>query len=155
MNAFMKKGVLLGLTVLLLSAACNKDKFESKPSLKLKDMNGNVIPIKATWVVRFDYTDKEGDIDDTLFMIRQRLNIRGSITMPALKFPVPTFPHQTKGEIKADLDYDRHLTVGLNPVGNSPNFETDTMMYKFVLKDKANNTSDTAVVGPIYVQRTP
>jgi hypothetical protein len=155
MHEFMKKGVLLGLSSIILSSACDKGKYETKPTLKLKSINGNVIPQNTSFVVQFEFTDKEGDVDDTLFVVRQRLNLKGQVTMPVLKFQVPQVPHQSKGEIKADLDYNRFLTVGMLPVGSFPNFEPDTMMYHFVLKDRADNLSDTVHVGPIYVMRVP
>jgi hypothetical protein len=155
MNAIMKKGVLMALFLFFLCAACSKDKYESKPTLKLLSINGNVIPkqMGSGLALEFEFTDKEGDVDDTLYIVRQRLNVKGPVTMPAFNFDVPTFPHQSKGELHVELDYTFHLTVGLNPIGQAPNFEPDTMIYKFVLKDKQNNLSDTVAVGPIIVIR--
>ena len=153
MNPYMKKGVLIALYLVLLSAGCSKDKYQTKPSLTLKSTNGDIIPKGATYSLEFEFTDKEGDIDDTLYIIRQRLNIKGMVTMPPFNFQVPEFPRQSKGEIRVDLDYNFHLTVGINPIGISPNFEPDTMRYKFVLKDRENNLSDTVEVGPTIIIR--
>ncbi len=153
MNEFMKRYVLLGVTVVFLSLSCNKDNFNTTPTLKLKSINGNVIPVKSDFIVQFEFTDKEGDIDDSLYVIRQRLNIRGAMTASPSRYTVPEFPHQTKGEIKVQLDYTLQLTSGFTEIGTAPNYEPDTMMYRFVLKDKANHFSDTVVVGPIFVLR--
>ena len=153
MNEFMKKGLMVLLSLVCITIACNKDKLSSTPSLKFKSSNGNHIPINVDYVVDFEFADKEGDIDDTLYVIRERLNQKGPVVMPTFNFRVPNFPHQSRGELKVTMDYNRVLIVGLLPIGSSPNFEPDTMQYHFALKDKANHISDTVLVGPVIVAR--
>ncbi len=156
MIEFMKKGILLGLTMVMIALACNKDKFQTKPTLKFKSENGNLIPINAAYIVEFDFTDKEGDVSDTLYVRKYRIN---TLQVPTLrdsfKLKVPEFPQNTQGVIKLQMDYQNYLISAQNPpnTGNPPHPEPDTLMIKFALKDKANNISDTVTTGPIVVIR--
>ena len=158
MNQLMKKGILIGFSVMLLSLACNKDKFETKPTLKLKSQNGNVFAKNEDGlVVEFEFTDKEGDVDDTIFIKKIRTNLRqaASTLRDSFKLKVPNFPHDTKGVIKVEMGYQDYLISAQPPPmsGNPPKPEPDTLMIKFALKDKGNHISDTVTVGPIYVIR--
>ncbi|HEY0679657.1 MAG TPA: hypothetical protein VGD17_15335 [Chitinophagaceae bacterium] len=144
--------VLLALAV----TACNKDKFQTKPTLSLKSMNGNVVPSGASLALEFEFTDKEGDVNDTLFVKKIRLN---KIKVPTVRdsFPlaVPNFPENNQGTLKVVLDHSFYLTSAINPpkdpvTGKNMN---DTLILKFVLKDRANNVSDTVTTEQIVVLR--
>lgn len=153
----MKKifGILIVLAVIVV--ACGKDKFETKPQLKLISKSASVIPVGGSLQLVFEFTDKEGDVSDTLFFRKQRLNRRRTGTLrDSLKFPVPEFPNQSRGEIIVNLDYTSYLQTA-NPririPGSNPSrFEPDTILLKFVLKDKAGNKSDTVIVDDIVVR---
>jgi hypothetical protein len=132
--------------------SCSKDSFETKPSLEYKSSNTDIVPLGGTLRVELTYTDKEGDLD-SVFLIRERLNKKRPVVMPAFKAPELSLPKDFTGATKADLvfilDYYKWLTVGLGleaiPVpGSGGKSEPDTMRYRFVIKDKAKNTSDTA-----------
>jgi hypothetical protein len=154
----MNKGSIFLITALcLVIVACSKDKFQTRPSLTLKSKSGDVVPVNGGMVFEFDYTDKEGDVSDTLFMRKVRLNRRVVPTLrDSLRYKVPTAPEKTQGEIELRLDYATLISAqnpptipGSNPVRREP----DTLQFRFVLKDKANNKSDTLVIGPIVVIR--
>jgi hypothetical protein len=154
----MKKGILIGCSVVLLSLACNKDKFETKPTLKLKSQNGDTFASNNDFLVlEFDFTDKEGDVNDTLWVRKYRINQRqaAQTLRDSFKLKVPDFPPENKGLIKVSLDYQNYLISAVNPPvsGNPPKPEPDTLMMKFVLKDKAKNVSDTTTIGPLYIIR--
>ena len=154
----MKKGILIGCSVMLLSLACSKDKFETKPSLKLKSQNGDTFANNNdALVVEFDFTDKEGDVNDTLFVKKIRTNQRqaAQTLRDSFKLKVPDFPTEYEGVIKVTLDYQNYLISAINPPvsGNPPKPEPDTLIMKFALKDKAKNISDTVTIGPLYIIR--
>ena len=158
MIEFMKKGVLIGFSIILLIVACSKDKFETKPTLKILSINGNLIPPgnNSGLVVDFEFTDKEGDVNDTLYVKKIRINQRQVPTLrDSFKLKVPDFPNNTKGEIQLTMDYQNYLISAINPpmTGNPPQPEPDTLMIKFALKDKGNHISDTVTTGPIVVIR--
>lgn len=152
----MRRTLLIILVLGVVIAACNKDKFQSKPTLKLKSMNGNVIPVGAALLVEFEFTDKEGDVNDTIFVRKVRLNKQKVPTVrDSFGLAVPDFPKNTKGIIQVSMDNAFYLASALNPpkdpvTGKS---QSDTLILKFALKDRANNVSDTVTTGQIIVLR--
>lgn len=153
----MKTSIWMGLIIAFMMIACGKDKFQTVPQLKLKSRNTDVVAVNGTLVLNVEYTDKEGDVSDSLFIVRQRLNIRGPLTLPVSPYDIPNFPHTDKGEFEISLGYQFGLVFGLPPLriaGSNPvRNEIDTLRLKIVAKDKAGNKSDTLVVNNVYVTR--
>jgi hypothetical protein len=146
----------IALILVLVVAACDKSKFQTRPSLSLKSQNGNLIPSGASLQLEFEFTDKEGDVSDTLFVKKIRTN---RIVVPTIrdsfKLAVPQFPKNTQGVVLVTLDHTFYLASAQNPprdpITNDP--QDDTLMLKFAIRDKAKNISDTVTVGPIIVIR--
>ena len=153
----MKTRIWIGLIVVFAMIACGKDKFQTVPQLKLKSRNTDVVAVNGTLVLNVEYTDKEGDVSDSLFIVRQRLNVRGPLTLPVSGYNIPDFPHTDKGEFEISLGYQFGLVLNLPPLripgSNPPKNEIDTLRLKIVAKDKAGNKSDTLVVNNVYVIR--
>ena len=153
----MKIRIWLAVIIFFGMIACGKDKFQTIPQLTLKSMNPEVVPVNGTLRLNIEYTDKEGDVSDSLFTVRQRLNVRGPVQLPQSPYDVPAFPHTDKGEFEVSLAYQIGLIFGLPPLripGSNPvKNEIDTLRLKIVAKDKAGNKSDTLVVNNVYVIR--
>lgn len=148
--------ILLVASLFILS--CNKDKVATKPSIKITSINGNVIPFNGVLVVEMDFTDKEGDISNTMFVQKIRKNIRPTATIrDTFSLAIPVFPKKSFGEIALNLEYNNYLVSAINPprVGTPPNerFEDDTLEIRFALRDLAGNVSDTVSAGTIVVLR--
>lgn len=148
------KRILAFCLVAAVIVSCNKDKFQTKPQIKIKSTNyEGVVPKTGTLRVTLEFTDKEGDVSDSLLIVRERLNAKSPAVLPTLPYKIPGFPNTSEGEIQVDLDYDFALTVGLTPIpipgSIPPANEPDTMNLKFVVSDKAGNKSDTATLGII------
>ena len=144
---------------LLLSTlvGCDKDKFETKPQLTLKSTNYTNVPYNGNLVVTLEFTDKEGDINDSLFVIRERINRRGQLKTAPSPFKIPDFPSRNQGEIQVNFDFQFELISGLSSIripGTNPSRnESDSLILKFVARDKEGNLSDTVVLNNIYVER--
>lgn len=143
--------------LLTLSIACNKDKLETTPTLKFKSINSSVIPVGGILIVKFDFTDKEGDIDDTMFVKKIRIN---SIVVPTIRdsfeLQVPEYPDRSRGVIELQLKYQNHLLSAINPPSNGgtpPDFQDDTLIFKFALRDREKHISDTVTTEPIVIVR--
>jgi hypothetical protein len=153
----MKTRIWLVLIIVSGMIACGKDKFLTVPQLTLRSITPEVVPQGSNLRINIEYTDKEGDVSDSLFIIRQRLNKKRPVTSPISPYDIPTFPTMDKGEFEITLDYYTHLTFNLTPIsipGTSPaKNEIDTLRLKIVAKDKAGNKSDTLVVNDVYVIR--
>lgn len=149
----MKTGISLLVIITFTFIGCGKDRFQTIPQLKLKSRNTDIVPLNGDLRLNIEYTDKEGDVKDSLLIVRQRLNVRGRVQLPASPYGIPDFPNTDKGEFEVTLAYQFGLVFGLSPIGNPPNREIDTLRLKIVARDAAGNKSDTLVIDNVYVTR--
>lgn len=147
---FTIKNILFVLLVLSVGlTSCDKNKFTTKPQIKISKYapDNGTIPVpqnsqNSPFSIELSFTDKEGDISDTLWIQKVRTNKKPlpsgtepTISKPGLKIKVPSFDGSRKGEIRYDFMYQGQLA----PAGN----ENDTVYFRFVLKDLKGNISDT------------
>jgi hypothetical protein len=154
----MKRIICFSSFVLVL-VACGKDRFETKPQLELKSQSTSVVPVQGNLQLVFEFRDKEGDVADTLFYKKERINIRKVETKTdSLQLAIPAIPNTQKGEFVVDFDYQGYLISAIEaprvPGSTPPQYESDTLNLKFVLKDKAGNKSDTVRINNLIVLRT-
>lgn len=149
----MKTRVILAVVISLAVVACGKDKFETVPKLSVKSKSTDVVSLNENFRVTLEYTDKEGDVSDSLIIVRKRLNRRMPVTPPPSPYKIPEFPNTDKGQFEVNFRYIQDLTFNIGRIripGISPDqFEPDTMLLKFVARDKAGNKSDTATASVI------
>ena len=147
--------VLSVLTVALF--ACNKDKFQTKPTISIKSINTNMVPQNGSLVITLECTDKEGDVQDSVIIIKRRLNKRVVPTIrDTIRYKFPVFPMNTRTEVVATLFYQDILSAqnppnipGSNPVRK----ELDTLILRLAVRDNGGHTSDTITSNTIYVVR--
>lgn len=150
----MKNRVVYLSALLLFVISCGKDKFNTRPTIKIKSVSSSVIPVNGALQVELEFTDKEGDISNSIFIQKIRLNqVVVPTTRDSFSLPVPDFPGKPKGFIQLTLQYQDHLVSATNPPGAPPNFESDTLIIRMALRDEANNVSDTVSTGKIIIQR--
>ena len=139
----MRYPVLISIFLFAFLSSCNKDKFATKPSLKLKSVNTTVVNQGGSLIFTLSFTDAEGDLTDTMFITKFEPNCVNSRFNA--KYPLPTFPtgKNQKGDVIVTFDYN-----GVSPKCFPRN---DTAVFKFVLKDKAQNLSDTVVSQNIVI----
>ncbi len=148
-----KIGILAILVVLI---ACSKDKFQTKPQVEIKSASPEVVPVNGTLNVRLEFRDKEGDVDNKLFIYKERLNQRVLPTIrDTIERAIPEFPDKDRGEIELELTYQNYLISAADPgiPGNPGMNEPDTLRFKFVVEDRAGNQSDPAVLEKIVIIR--
>lgn len=137
--------------------SCDKDKFETIPQLEYKSRSTDIVGVNETLRLNIEFRDKEGDVSDSVLIVRQRLNKRGAVQLPASPWRIPDFPKTDKGEFELVLEYQGHLITGLTAIrvvgSNPPRNEIDTLRLKIVARDKGGNKSDTLVVDNVYVIR--
>ena len=155
----MKTRIWLTLIITFIMISCGKDKFETKPQLEYLSRNTDVVEPGHPLRLNIEVRDKEGDVSDTLFIVRQRLNRKGPVQLPASFYLIPDFPKTDKGEFEITLDYANDLTTALTAIsipgtGTPAKKEVDTLRIKIVARDLGGNKSDTLVVDNVYVTRT-
>lgn len=146
------------LSVALFFIGCDKDRFQTKPQIKIISSSTEIVPVSGHLQVVLEYTDKEGDVHDTLFITKQRLNQRVVPTLrDTLKFPIPEFPDRQLGQFELNLSYSNHLISAVTPPripGSNPSKnEADTLNLKFLVRDAGGNKSDSAILQNIIVIR--
>jgi hypothetical protein len=151
------RSLLYVSALLTLSIACSKDKLETTPTLKFKSVNATTIQVGGNLIVQLEFADKEGDISDTVFVKKVRIN---KIVVPTIRdsfeLEVPEVPDRSRGIIELNLKYQNHLLSAINPPssgGTPPNLHDDTLIFKFVLRDQAKHSSDTVTTDPIIIVR--
>ncbi len=140
----MKAKLLILLTIPALFYACNKDAYTSKPQIKIKDINTTTLSSGGLLLFQIEFTDKEGDIQDTLWVQKISKKCPGT---PGAQFisrnRVPDFTPTAnlKGILEIGYGYNANIS-GYSTITGCGN-QNDTAYFKFWLKDKANNVSDT------------
>ncbi|HEX6429913.1 MAG TPA: hypothetical protein VF008_19600 [Niastella sp.] len=140
----------------LLFVACSKDKFETKPIIEIKSIGPSPLPKNSVpLVIDLEYTDKEGDLatDSAIFVRKIRINQKkvGKTLRDSFWLPLPgDVPKKTKGTIRLTLDFELYAKSADDP-GNPP--APDSLIFRFAMRDKAQNVSDTVESGLVIIER--
>lgn len=138
----MKKAIWLVALGCGWLAACNKDKFTTKPQVKIRSIapsvvqNGNIINLAGS------YTDSEGDIDTVFVVYKWYNNTTATFTDTLERFPFGSLgvPSNTRqAELELLYEYNTQNT-GLRILSGVSRDTTATL--GLILKDKAGNRSD-------------
>src|SRR5436190_7486338 len=134
-------GIVASLLVVVL-CACHKDKFETTPTIRVKDINSTEVNAPdGILKITLEVTDREGDAGGgDLTYIRVRTN-NTPIPDPVnndkadtAHATVPSYPKTDKVEMVLAIPYS---FLDEDPVRN------DTMYFKLTLRDSQNHQSDT------------
>lgn len=136
----MRNTILIAV-VSLIFLGCTKDKFSTTPQLTYKSVSTDRLSPNQVIQFSLSFTDAEGDVVDTMYVQKVSLNCAASNFSE--RVPIPDFA--TNKNLKADV-----LVSYANGINNPPyttvasrcNYN-DTCYFRFMLKDKANNKSDT------------
>lgn len=128
------------LSVFFLS--CNKDKFNTKPTLKFKEVNTKVVDKGDALRMTLNVTDLEGDLTDSMFIYKVVRNCPGGNL--TTKYKVPDFPTDKNLDIDIEVGFAyRNNTIGLPSIPEPRCARNDSCIFRFVIRDKAGNASDT------------
>lgn len=144
----MNTKILLTIILTGFLLACSKNTYNTKPTIKISSVNTRVVAVGGTLTFDLKVTDKEGDVTDTLFVKKIRINKRVRATLrDSFALKIPDAPNSSDGTVRVDLTYQNYLISASSPI------ENDTLLFKFALKDKAKNISDTVTSDPIVIIR--
>lgn len=143
------KAVFGLLALAIVAAACDKDEFQTKPQITVRAATPDVVAIGQPLQVSLEFTDKEGDVDDSVTVIRTRVNARDLSQRPfTIRYKIPLFPDKQKGEMEVSMPWATALTLQNPPLripGTNTN-EPDTLRFQFSVKDAKGNRSDTVTL---------
>lgn len=140
----MKTKLLILLAIPAMFYACKKDTYTTRPQISIKSVNNTTLSQGSLLLFELSFTDAEGDIQDTLFV--QKI----SKTCPATpgaqfisKNKVPNFTPTSNLKGTLEIGYAYNANVQGYSTISGCGTKTDTAYFRFWLKDKAKNVSDT------------
>jgi hypothetical protein len=140
----MRTKLLILLTITLFFSSCKKEEFNTKPTLTFGEVNTTQLRQGNLLIFTLNFTDKEGDIQDTLWV--QKIS-RTCPSTPGVQFisrnKVPDFTGTPNLKGKLEITFVYNANVPGTPSIVGCNNRNDTALFRFWLKDKANNRSDT------------
>jgi hypothetical protein len=139
----MRNTILFSIFILFM-VSCKKDKYTTAPQLKYKSTNKKELRQGETLTMKLSFTDAEGDLlaDSSLLVLK--VVPRCTASSFSQYYRIPDFPtgKNQAGEIVITYTYN-----DINPKCN----RNDTAVFKFVMRDKQKNKSDTAVSDQIII----
>lgn len=135
--------------ILVLAAACSKDKFKTQPQITVASYNTKTVGRNGTLSLGLKFTDSEGDLGKgkLVYMIKRtnrRRLLPGVSYLDSIKVMLPEFPNSNEGEIQLQTTWtDLH----------KDDRENDTIFFRFVAVDRAGNKSDTVNSDQVVVLR--
>jgi hypothetical protein len=145
-------GLIFTAILLVTLVACHKDRFQTTPTIRVKDINTTEVNAPDGILrITLECTDKEGDEGQgDLTYIRVRTN---STPIPdptnndkadTAHAAVPAFPKTDKVEMVLSIPYS---FLDEDPGRN------DTMFFKLTVRDSQNHQSDTITTKSIVAKQ--
>jgi hypothetical protein len=134
---------IFALLVLVVTTACNKDKFTTVPQLRITDISPATVVNRNVIRIETKFTDQEGDLDSVLVVFKWYNGGTASRVFDTLRNSVDNLGVPSKlrdGEVFIEYAYgtvDGYLGLPGTPVAKDT-----TAAFGIVLKDKANNRSE-------------
>ena len=138
--------LIAAVATCMLMAACSKDKYTTKPQLELKSVNGSGFITGSNINFKFIVTDKEGDIQDSIWIQKISLVCTGdsNLTQPTpYLLPSITTSKNLKIELDVNYTYGSNNAGGYVPIDRCSPQRDDSLYFRFWLRDNAGHVSDT------------
>ena len=147
----MKRFVVFVLAATAL-AACNKDKFKTTPTVTVNSLSPSDVVNGQLFTFNATVTDKEGDLQNTVLIVRKRFNGTSLLSVDTVRYNVAAlgFPTKSEVEISAVFSYGKIVD---NTIFQSLETADRNFVVGMVIIDKAGNRSDYAESGPIVLHK--
>lgn len=151
----MRNTVLFSIIILLL-ISCKKNKYTTKPQLKYESVNGKVFRSGDVITFTLSFTDAEGDLISDSALYVKKFEPRCPASNFAQYYPLPndfTPGKDQAGEILVTYGYNSSDPRITQQILGPRCAKNDTCVFKFVLRDKEKNRSDTVTSEAIVLIR--
>ena len=146
--------LITGLTVFLFGGCKKSASYDTKPQINFKNINSTSLKTGDLLLFEINFTDKEGDIQDTMWVQKISKTCPNS---PGVQFisrnKVPDFTPTPNLAGVLEIGFAYNANVQGYPVIGGCGNKNDTATFKFWLRDKGKNISDTLVSPPIILLR--
>lgn len=142
-----------------LLSGCTKNKFDTKPQIKIKSVKvGNITDqfgtTGAAIEIELTVTDKEGDAKGTIAIDKvdtARVPCPANTLLQDI-YQIPDFPTETNQEVTFKVRYSTITLIGYGLMsGPRCQPRADTSYFRFTITDKAGNVSDPVRTDPIAI----
>lgn len=137
------KRFLLFIALVTVIIACDKDKFKTEPQVEIIDFGPSEIFIGEAFALRAVIRDKEGDLKDTVYLVRQRYNVGELTPLTTDTIPIAIsefeFPDNPRIEVTANFIYGQFIPgyIFINQES-----EDRELAFGIIVKDEAGNKSE-------------
>jgi len=146
------RNTIVIVLIALFFTGCSKDSFTTVPQLKYKSVNTKQLYPNELLKINLSFTDKEGDLQDTIFI--EKVGSRCPASNFKLKYLFPNAPGSSTTSGDLLITFANGINIpGYQNLSVAPKCSdyNDTCTFRFILKDKAQNKSDTAVSETIII----
>ena len=147
----MRCTIIIIIIVGFIFSGCKKETFSTTPTLTYKSVNKKDLHPDEIIKFTLSFTDAEGDVIDTMYVEKVSLNCAASNFSD--KSRIPAFPttKNLSGEIL--VSYSNGINnPGYITVASRCDYN-DSCYFRFMLKDKAGNKSDTVKSETIVIYK--
>lgn len=151
----MRRTHVLIFLSLFAIISCGKDKYTTKPQITIKSITPNEMTRDDILSILLEFTDKEGDITDTLYFVKQILN-ENQKGLPqefqVSNIKLPFYPKAILGEM--EIRFARRIGFGVPLMSDPLTAQHDTVIFHMAVKDAGGHWSDTvSTQNPIVIIR--
>ena len=102
----MKK-ILVLIVIVSAIVGCSKDKFKTEPQVEIKSLGPSEVNKGQLFTFRAVVRDKEGDLQDSVLLVRKRFSGGIELTVDTLRYDISsfTFPDKSVIEVSAIFSY--------------------------------------------------
>ena len=140
-SSYFMKRILVFCVLLVAVFACNKDKFKTEPQVEIKSLSPSEVRKGQLFSLRAVVRDKEGDIQDSVFLIRKRFDGPDLLTVDTLRFSINDFGFPDKSEIEINAIFSYGEIRDNYIFENLENQDRDFALG-VIVKDKAGHRSE-------------
>lgn len=147
----MKK-LLPFLVVVIAVFACSKDKFKTEPQVEIKSLAPGEVNKGELFSLRAIVRDKEGDLQDSVLLVRKRFAGNTQLTVDTLRYDISNFAFPDKNviEVTAVFSYgelrDGYIFANLES-------QDREFAVGVIVRDKAGHRSEYVESGKILLKK--
>ena len=140
----MKTKILILLAIPVIFYACKKDTYTAKPQISIKSVSSSKLTQGELLIFQLNFTDAEGDIQDTIWVQKISRTCPGTAGAQFISpNRIPDFTPVSNLKGILEIGYAYNSNVQGYPTISGCGTKNDTTFFRFWMKDKANNRSDT------------
>jgi hypothetical protein len=146
------KRIFVSIVLAALLLACSKDKFKTEPQVEIKSFGPEEVRKGELFTLRVEVTDKEGDVQDSVLLVRKRYNAGVALPADTLRYTIKDFhaPIKTRIEISAEFSYGE---LRDNYIFQNPEVKDTEITIGIIVRDRAGNRSNYAESDKILLKK--